>query len=124
MPKTVVDGREFVVLADPFSFVSKTLCTACGEDVELGDVTWSDTSESILAFRQRIRAQVSPMAGLWAYAVGPLIGHVVGGIAGACWPPHKPPDVVAGAICGAIVGWLVLQTPARQHLGMDFRRQV
>jgi hypothetical protein len=120
---TVVDGREFVVLADPFSFVSKTKCASCGEFVELDRVAWSDTRETISSFRERLRLNLSLIARVWAYVVGPLNGAITGAVIGMCWPPHKAPEIVTGVIGGAIIGWLVLQIPARQYLGMDFRTE-
>lgn len=120
---TVVDGREFVVLSDPFAFVEKTLCSHCGTPVDLEDVVWTDTNESIRFSREQTRSKLSLPARAWAYAIGPILGALIGSVAGACWPPHKVPEIVTGLIGGAIIGWLVLQIPARQYLGMDFRRK-
>ena len=121
---TRVGGHEFLVLADPFSFVTKTLCADCQEYQELDQVTWTDTDEKISSYRSRVRSELSLISRMWAYAIGPFVGACIGGIIGACWPPHRVPEIVAGVIGGGIVGWLVLQIPARKYLGMDFRDRI
>jgi len=121
---TRVDGHEFLVLADPFSFVTKTMCSVCLEYPELDQVAWSDTDETIANYRRRVRSELLPLARVWAYAVGPLVGALIGSIVGACWPPHRTPEIITGVIGGAIIGWLVLQMPARRYLGMDFRHRI
>lgn len=118
---TVVSGREFLVLSDPFAFVEKSYCAECQTYAALDDVVWSDSQELIQFCRKQTRRSLSPLAYAWGYAVGPLVGAIGGGVAGACWPPHTIPEIVTGVIGGAIIGWLVLQVPARQFLGMDFR---
>lgn len=118
---TSVNGHEFVVLADPFSFVSKTLCSQCLEFASLDRFAWADSKENIADYRHRIRSQMSPLMIALAYAVGPIFGALIGGVIGVFWPPGKIPETVTGVIGGGIVGWLVLQIPCRKYFGFDYR---
>jgi hypothetical protein len=68
--ETIVSGDDYVLLECPFRPVTSTYCACCGDFVPLDAVEWTDTGESIAAYRQRIAAGVPFLRQVYLYVFG------------------------------------------------------
>lgn len=102
---TVVSGKDFAGLCNPFAPCLGTICVKCGPD-STKNFTWEDTGESVSSFRRRVR-RASPILTAWSWIVAPVIGAVVGGMAMLAF---KAPNVSseAAAAIGAVAGAAVM----------------
>jgi len=110
---TTVGGRDFKLLCDPYSrvFHASTVCIHCDRDDALDRSAWSDTKESLAAYRTRLRASVSRLYGTWRWLVRALCFVVIPAglvFAAARSVPEYPTVASASAaLAGLIVGALL-----------------
>jgi hypothetical protein len=120
---TVISGRDFSHLADPFTLCTGTYCTICRKMVNLKAVAWADTGEPISVYRQRLweespRLRTSPLLRV----VVPIAGAVLGALLGWLFAPIKPRGLVIGTIMGTVVAVLVVMPLGnRKNRGIDYR---
>lgn len=55
---STVDGPDLRRVCDPYVDSIGPRCDACGEQFPFAEFTWDDTSESLTAFRKRMRALI------------------------------------------------------------------
>jgi hypothetical protein len=79
--ETVVSGHDYTHICDPFWPCSSTFCCGCSSFVPLDSVVWTDTGETIAAYRKRLRAQTPRFVGLWRMGLGFFLGAALGAIA-------------------------------------------
>lgn len=128
--ETVVFSHDYTRLSDPFWPCNSTFCCGCSDFVPLDSVVWTDTGESIAAYRRRLRAQTPRFVGLWRMGLGFFIGAALGAI--LCKLMFRGDDfkVLAGfllflyvALGGALTylaGTLILN---KIH-GIEYRREL
>ena len=128
---TVVSGKEFVRLADPYITVTATLvCANCQRTDTLASFEWVDTGEDLLAYRNRVRNKAPAILKIWSgvQAVVLIFFDVLGVAIGAATGgglTETPTGSVIGALVGMVLavalGPLVLW-PINRLLRVDFRR--
>ena len=74
---TVVAGRHFPQVCNPFRMVTGTICATCGFPASTKDVAWTDTGETVSSYRRR-RVKTHPIAMLFAWLLIPLAGAAAG----------------------------------------------
>jgi hypothetical protein len=80
---TEVGDDDFDRLANPFSLVwGQTYCSHCEEDVSLDELYWTDTQESLAAFRARMRRSAPLSMMLVGWGAVPLAGFLLAGLIG------------------------------------------
>ena len=79
--ETIISGKDFERLANPFQFVSQAYCAACEKYTGLGRFYWANTGESIRDYRQRLRRLAPVSLKVCCYVVAPLVLAVVVAIA-------------------------------------------
>lgn len=103
--ETVISGRHFVGLCNPFAPCSGTICMECGPD-STKNFVWADTGESVSRYRRRLR-RASPGLTALNWLVAPAIGALIGAIALSGVEGPNLSSTVASAV-GAVVGILLM----------------
>ena len=98
---TVVSGRDFAELCNPFAPCLGTICAKCGPD-STKKFKWADTRESVSRFRRRVR-RASPLLTVWSWMIAPVIGAVIGTMVGLALKGQNIAPIVV-ATMGATVG--------------------
>lgn len=75
---TRIDGDDFQGLCDPMSLwlgvlPQKTRCTHCGEARPLHEFVWSESKESLAAYRQRLRKTIPLVGRVSVYGIRVLL---------------------------------------------------
>ena len=73
--QTIVSGDEYVLLECPFRPVESTFCCGCDEFVPLDTVSWSDSGQSIAAYRREVYSSVP----FWRRVYLSLLGNAYEG---------------------------------------------
>jgi hypothetical protein len=119
--ETVISGFDFTRVANPFAFVSQTLCAACGRYAGLGRFSWADTGENIRAYRRRLRRQAPLSLKLCCYLFAPLLGTVLAALIGVLiTEPLK--GIIVGASAGAMIVLLLIAPLIARLWGIDYRQ--
>jgi hypothetical protein len=119
---TVVSGNDFSRLANPFAFVSSTVCATCKTAASLGTFSWADTGESLTAYRRRLRRTAPLALKICGWVVAPLVALALG--AGIGWLVAR--QDIKGPIIGGFLGLLigagfVMPLLAKWVWGIDYR---
>ncbi len=110
--QTLVSGKEFANLADPFTGVTSTFCAACGTLDDVAEFEWVDTGEIVRSYRNRLRRAAPPSLKIWAILrIAIIVLFSLGGLMGG------PVGVVLGLGLAALIVW-----PIGRLLRVDFRR--
>jgi hypothetical protein len=127
--ETVVSGHDYTHICDPFWPCSSTYCCGCSDFVSLDSVVWTDTGETVAAYRKRLRAATPRFVRLWRTGLGFFLGAALGAI--LCKLLLRGDDirelanfllVLFVAVGGAftyIAGILILN----KTYGIDYRRE-
>jgi hypothetical protein len=54
--ETIISGGDFKQICNPLTLCIETYCCGCSDYVTLQTVAWTDTGETIAAYRNRLRA--------------------------------------------------------------------
>lgn len=100
--ETIVNGIDFEMLANPFTFTSSTMCVHCKKQVSLKQVAWSETGESITGYRRRLRREAPAILKLIAWVIGPLLLGCVGAGIGYAIKPGETKGAVVGFFTGSL----------------------
>ena len=120
--ETVVSGDAFDNLSNPFTLVTGTQCCACNKAVNLGQVYWADTRETLAAYRRRVRRK-APLNLELGMAGAILLCGVIGAIIGRVIKPGETSPTIIGAFVGILPAWGVIPPfLARWIWKIDFRR--
>lgn len=80
--KTPVSGNDFRALCDPRFAEHRTFCSHCRRFDSLDAFHWSDTRETLTAYRSRLRALVPPLVRVagskWLFGVWILLAALTG----------------------------------------------
>ena len=106
---TGITDEHFAGLCNPFEPCLGTICATCGRPDGLKSFKWSDTGETLAAYRARLLNESPPFYRLWTYALSPLLGVLVGGIGAAVFfQKNLVTDFAIGAVIGAPVLYFVV----------------
>ena len=124
--ETTVSGSSLTNICNPLDPVPATYCSQCEDVFPLCDYTWSDSGESIVAFRERMEAAIPPFwqkvdqSSGYAMLVGALIAAGVG-----AWLPDTLGWRIGCAIGAFILAFFVLAyvfgEAVRIFCGVDFQ---
>jgi hypothetical protein len=106
---TIISGKDFARLCNPFATCLGTMCASCGGIDSTNNFHWQDTQESVSDFRKRLRRN-SPKATLYTWILAPVLGAVVGGTLAAMFKsPHvnQLVSVIIFAAFGVFILYLI-----------------
>ena len=98
---TVISGRHFPHLCNPFRFVMGTICASCGMPDSTKSFRWIDTGETVSSYRRR-RVGKHPIALLFTWIILPAIGGAIAASVMLGMRPRNNPDLPDPTVAGAI----------------------
>jgi hypothetical protein len=127
--QTRVSGGDYTHICDPFWPCTGTFCCGCSNFVPLGEVSWTDTGETVSAYRRRMRAETPAVVKVWRFGGGLVVGAALGVLIGflVALAARVPRDrstgfIIVGALVGAFLVYYLGTVLLNRLLGIDYRR--
>ena len=75
---TLVTGRDWIGLCNPFAQTMGTICSHCGRSYGLKHFVWQDSGANLQTYVRRLRKMCPLFWRMWFWWSGPISGAVVG----------------------------------------------